>query len=119
VRYAKERVQFGRPIASFQLVQNLLAENATRLELVRQYTYALCPLVDRGIKVTKEAAIAKYDASSMAVRAGLDAIQILGGYGYMREYPVERYMRDAKLLEIGGGTSEIQKLIIARELLKN
>lgn len=68
--------------------------------------------------MTKEAAICKYYASMMATRVGLDAIQILGGYGYMRENPVERYMRDAKLLEIGGGTSEIQKLIIARELLK-
>lgn len=118
VKYAKERVQFGRPIASFQLVQNMLAEMATRLDIVRQYTYALCPLVDRGVRLTKEAAIAKYYASTMAVRVGLDAIQVLGGYGYMREYPVERYMRDAKLLEIGGGTSEIQKLIIARELLR-
>jgi alkylation response protein AidB-like acyl-CoA dehydrogenase len=118
VKYASERIQFGRPIASFQLVQNLLAEMATRLDIIRQYTYSLCPLVDRGIKLTKEAAIAKYYASIMSTRVGLDAIQILGGYGYMREYPVERYMRDAKLLEIGGGTSEIQKLIIARELLK-
>jgi alkylation response protein AidB-like acyl-CoA dehydrogenase len=118
VRYAGERVQFRKPIASFQMVQNLLADMATRLDIVRQYTYSLCPLVDRGVRLTKEAAIAKYDASAMAVRCGLDAIQVLGGYGYMREYPVERYMRDAKLLEIGGGTSEIQKLIIARELLR-
>jgi alkylation response protein AidB-like acyl-CoA dehydrogenase len=118
VKYAKERIQFGKPIASFQMVQNLLAEMATRLDITRQYTYTLCPLVDRGIKLTKEAAIAKYYASIMATQVGLNAIQILGGYGYMREYPVERYMRDAKLLEIGGGTSEIQKLIIARELIK-
>ena len=118
VRYSKERRQFGKPIASFQLVSNMLAEMSTRLEIVRQYTYTLCPLVDRGVKLTKEAAIAKYYASSMGTRAALDAIQILGGYGYMREYPVERYMRDAKLVEIGGGTSEIQKLIISRELLK-
>lgn len=118
VRYSKERIQFGKPIASFQLVQNMLAEMATRLEIVRQYTYTLCPLVDRGIKLTKEASIAKYYASIMGTRAALDAIQILGGYGYMREYPVERYMRDAKAIEIGGGTSEIQKLIISRELLR-
>ena len=118
VGYARERIQFGRPIASFQLVQNLLAEMATRLDIIRQYTYSLCPLVDQGVKLTKEAAIAKYYASRAAVRAGLDAVQVLGGYGYMREYPVERYLRDAKLLEIGGGTSEIQKLIIARELLR-
>jgi alkylation response protein AidB-like acyl-CoA dehydrogenase len=118
VKYARERVQFNKPIASFQMVQNLLADMAVRLDIIRQYTYSLCPLVDRGVKLTKEAAIAKYYASTMAVQCGLDAIQVLGGYGYMREYPVERYMRDAKLLEIGGGTSEIQKLIIARELLK-
>jgi alkylation response protein AidB-like acyl-CoA dehydrogenase len=118
VRYSKERRQFGKPIASFQLMGNMLAEMSTRLEIVRQYTYALCPLVDQGVKLTKEAAIAKYYASVMGTRAALDAIQILGGYGYMREYPVERYMRDAKLVEIGGGTSEIQKLIISRELLK-
>jgi alkylation response protein AidB-like acyl-CoA dehydrogenase len=118
VRYARERIQFGKPIGSFQMVQNLLAETATRLEISRQYTYTLCPLVDKGVKITKEASIAKYYASTMATRAGLDAIQVMGGYGYMREYPVERYMRDAKLLEIGGGTSEVQKLIIARELLR-
>ena len=119
VKYAKERVQFGKPIASFQMVQNLLAEMATRVEIARQYTYTLCTMVDRGVKVTKEASICKYYASKMSVQVGLDAIQILGGYGYMRENPVERYMRDAKLTEIGGGTLEIQKLIIARELLKS
>jgi alkylation response protein AidB-like acyl-CoA dehydrogenase len=118
IKYAKERVQFGKAIASFQLVQDMLAEMAARLDLARQFTYALCPLVDQGVKLTKEAAMAKYCASEMSVQAGLKAIQIFGGYGYMREYPVERYLRDAKMLEIGGGTSEIQKLIIARELLK-
>jgi len=118
IKYSKERIQFGKPIASFQMVRNMLAEMATRLDIVRQYAYALCPLVDKGVKLTKEASIAKYYASIMATRAALDAIQIFGGYGYMKEYPVERYMRDAKLIEIGGGTSEIQKLIISRELLK-
>jgi len=91
---------------------------ATQLSISRQFTYTLCPLIDRGIKVTMEAAIAKYQASVMATQVALNAIQIMGGYGYMREYDVERYLRDAKLVEIGGGTSEIQKLIIARELLK-
>ncbi|MEW5913959.1 MAG: acyl-CoA dehydrogenase family protein [Thermodesulfobacteriota bacterium] len=118
LKYAQERQQFGRPIAEFQLVRNMLAEMATRLDIVRHYTYSLCPLVDKGLKLTKEAAIIKYYASAMATKAALDAIQIHGGYGYMREYPVERYMRDAKLVEIGGGTSEIQKMIIARELLR-
>ena len=118
VKYAKERVQFGKPIASFQMVQSMLADMATELTMSRQFTYSLCPLVDQGIRLTKEASMAKYYASEMATRVGLRAIQILGGYGYMREYAVERYMRDAKLVEIGGGTSEIQKLIIARELLR-
>ena len=118
VKYSKERVQFGKPISSFQMVQSMLADMATDLCLSRQFTYSLCPLVDQGIRITKEASMAKYYASRMATRIGLDAIQLMGGYGYMREYAVERYMRDAKLVEIGGGTSEIQKLIIARELLK-
>ena len=118
VKYSKERVQFAKPICSFQMVQNMLAEMATQLCISRQFTYTLCPFVDRGIKVTMEASMAKYHASVMATRVALDAIQIMGGYGYMKEYDVERYMRDAKLVEIGGGTSEIQKLIIARELLK-
>jgi len=118
VRYAKERKQFGKPIAEFQLVRNMLAEMATRLEITRVYTYSLFPLAERGVKLTKEASIAKYYASIMATRAALDAVQIFGGYGYMRDYPVQRYLRDAKLVEIGGGTSEIQKMIIARELLR-
>ncbi|MBU1276690.1 MAG: acyl-CoA dehydrogenase family protein [Proteobacteria bacterium] len=118
VRYSKERVQFGKPISEFQLVRDMLAQMATALDISRQYVYSLCPLIDKGVKLTKEASMAKYYASTMATKAGLDAIQILGGYGYMREYPVERYMRDAKLVEIGGGTSEIQKMIIARELLR-
>jgi alkylation response protein AidB-like acyl-CoA dehydrogenase len=119
VKYSKERIQFAKPICSFQMVQNMLAEMATQLCISRQFAYTLCPFVDRGIKVTMEASMAKYHASVMATRVALDAIQIMGGYGYMKEYDVERYMRDAKLVEIGGGTSEIQKLIIARELLKS
>lgn len=118
VRYVKERKQFGRPIGEFQLVRNMLAEMATRLEISRAFTYALFPLVQEGARVTKEASMAKYYASIMATRAALDAVQIFGGYGYMREYPVQRYLRDAKLVEIGGGTSEIQKMIIAKELLR-
>lgn len=118
IRYSKERRQFGRPISDFQLVRNMLAEMATRLEVTRTFTYSLFPLVQRGIRITKEASMAKYYASTMATKAALDAVQIFGGYGYMREYPVQRYLRDAKLIEIGGGTSEIQKMIIARELLK-
>ena len=118
VKYSKERIQFKRPISSFQMVQDMIAKMAAQLCIARQYVYSLCPLVKRGIRLTKEASIAKYFATDMASKIGLDAVQILGGYGYMREYAVERYMRDAKLVTIGGGTSEIQKLIIARELLK-
>jgi alkylation response protein AidB-like acyl-CoA dehydrogenase len=118
VKYSKERFQFGKPISSFQMIQSKLADMVTKLTIARQFTYSLCPLVDRGIKLTKEASIAKYYASTIATELGLDAIQIMGGYGYMKEYNVERYMRDAKLVEIGGGTSEIQRLIIARELLR-
>ncbi len=118
VRYAKERKQFGKYIGEFQLVRNMLAEMATSLEMSRAFTYALFPLVEKGARVTKEASMAKYYASVMATRAALDAVQIFGGYGYMREYPVQRYLRDAKLVEIGGGTSEIQKMIIAKELLR-
>lgn len=118
VRYAKERKQFGRAIGEFQLIRNMLAEMATRLEITRAFTYALFPLVEKGARVTKEASMAKYYASIMATKAALDAVQIFGGYGYMREYPVQRYLRDAKLVEIGGGTSEIQKMIIAKELLR-
>lgn len=118
VKYSKERIQFNKPISSFQMIQNMIADMATNLCVARQYVYSLCPLVKTGVKLTKEASIAKYFATRMATKIALDAIQILGGYGYMREYAVERYMRDAKLVVIGGGTSEIQKLIIARELLK-
>lgn len=118
VRYSKQRRQFGKAIGEFQLVRSMLAEMATRLEITRAYTYALFPLLENGARLTKEASIAKYYASIMATRAALDAVQIFGGYGYMREYPVQRYLRDAKLVEIGGGTSEIQKMIIARELLR-
>jgi alkylation response protein AidB-like acyl-CoA dehydrogenase len=118
VKYSKERMQFQRPISSFQMIQDMLAKMATNLCIARQYIYSLCPLVKIGVNLSKEASIAKYFATNMASKIGLDAIQILGGYGYMREYAVERYMRDAKLITIGGGTSEIQKLIIVRELLK-
>jgi len=117
VKYSKERIQFNRSISSFQMIQSMLADMATELSVARQYAYSLCPLVEKGVKLTKEASMAKYFASRVATKIALDAIQIFGGYGYMKEYGVERYMRDAKLVEIGGGTSEIQKLIIARELL--
>ena len=114
--YARQRRQFGRPISKFQAVQFKLADMATELEAARLLVYQAAWLRDRGRPFRREAAMAKLFASELAVRAALAAIQIHGGAGYMRDYPVERYLRDAKLMEIGEGTSEIQRLVIAREL---
>ena len=118
VAYARERKQFGQPIAEFQLIQEKLAEIAAGIEIARTYAYKVIRMAEKGMDITKEAAIGKLYASRLGVQAALEAIQIHGGYGFIKEYPVERYLRDSKLSEIGGGTSEIQKLIIARELLK-
>jgi alkylation response protein AidB-like acyl-CoA dehydrogenase len=118
VAYSKQRRQFGRYISEFQLIQEKLAVMSAELEVARNYVYNLIELMVHGKRITKEASIAKLFASDMVNKATREAIQIMGGYGYMREYNVERYFRDAKLLEIGAGTSEIQKLIIAKELLK-
>ncbi len=118
VVYVKQRKQFGQYLSEFQLIQEKLAVMSAELEVARHYVYNLIELMVRGKRITKEASIAKLFASDMVNRSAREAIQIMGGYGYMREYKVERYFRDAKLLEIGAGTSEIQKLIIARELLK-
>jgi len=119
IAYAAERKQFGKPIADFQLIKEKIARIATGVEMARTMAYKVVWMVEQGMAVTKEAAIIKYYASTMVQRAAHDAIQIHGGYGYMKDYPVERYARDARLLEIGAGTTEIQKLIIARELLKD
>ena len=116
--YAKERRQFGRPLSDFQAIQFKLADMAMQVELSRLAVYRAAWLKDSGLPFTREAAIAKLYASETAVRAALEAIQIYGGYGYTADYPVERYLRDAKLMEIGEGTSEIQRLVIARELIK-
>jgi len=116
VKYAGERVQFGRPIGRFQAIQFKLADIATRIELARTMTHKAAWLKDNKLPFTKEAAMAKLSASETAVEAALAAIQVHGGYGYMKEYPVERFLRDAKLMEIGEGTSEIQRLVIARQL---
>ncbi len=114
--YARQRVQFGKPIASFQAIQFKLADMATEIELARLATWRAAWLKDQGRPFTREAAMAKLFASEVCVRAALEAVQIHGGYGYMAEYPVERYLRDAKLMTIGEGTSEIQRLVIARQL---
>ncbi|MBO8155101.1 MAG: acyl-CoA dehydrogenase [Bacillaceae bacterium] len=114
--YAKERKQFGQSISKFQAIQFKLADMAMEVELARNMVYKAAWLKDQNKPFTKEAAYAKLFATETAFRAANQAIQIHGGYGYMREYEVERYLRDAKLLEIGEGTSEIQRLVIARQL---
>ncbi len=116
--YAKKREQFGQPIAGYQLIQAKLAEMAIGIELSRTYMYKVIWMVERGMDVTREAAILKYYSTKVTTSIALEAIQIHGGYGYMKDYRVERILRDAKLMEIGGGTNEIQLMIIARELLK-
>jgi alkylation response protein AidB-like acyl-CoA dehydrogenase len=117
LRYAKERRQFGQPIADFQAIQWKLADNATRIEAARLLTYRAAYLRDQGTRTTRESSIAKLFASEVAVRAADDCVQIHGGYGFVKDYPAEKYFRDVKLLTIGEGTSEIQRLVIARQLL--
>ncbi len=118
VKYAKERQQFGKPISEFQAIAFKLADMSMKIEaaelLIRQAGF----LKDKGEKLTKEAAMAKYYASEISVQVATDAIQIYGGYGYTKDFPVEKYYRDAKLCTIGEGTSEIQKVVIAKEVLK-
>ncbi len=116
LNYAKERVQFGQAISRFQAIQFKLADMAMNVELSRLAVYRAAWLKDQGLPFTRESAMAKLFASETAVKAALEAIQIFGGYGYIKEYPVERYLRDAKLMEIGEGTSEVQRLVIARQL---
>ena len=117
VKYAKERVQFGQPIAKFQAIQWMIADMATEIDAARLMVYRAAWLKDKGVSFTKEAAMAKLYASEAAERACFKAIQIHGGYGYMKEYDVERIYRDNRLTTIGEGTSEIQRLVIARQVL--
>ncbi|GKV54316.1 acyl-CoA dehydrogenase [Sporosarcina sp. NCCP-2222] len=116
LKYAKERKQFGKALAEFQVTQFKLADMALKIELARNMVYKAAWLKDQGRPFTKEAAMCKLYASEIAMEVADEAIQIHGGYGYMKEYEVERYMRDAKLLEIGEGTSEIQRMVIARQI---
>jgi alkylation response protein AidB-like acyl-CoA dehydrogenase len=116
IAYAKDRQQFGRPIASFQLVQELLAEIAVETEAARLLTWKAALAADAGVRHTLESSIAKYYASEAAVRAANAAVQIHGGYGYIDEYPVGKYLRDARVTTLYEGTSQIQKLIIGRQL---
>jgi alkylation response protein AidB-like acyl-CoA dehydrogenase len=116
LKYAKERVQFGQPIGKFQAIQFKLADMAMNIELARLMYQKAAWLKEQGRPYSKEANYAKLFGSEMSTRAALEAIQIHGGYGYMKEFPVERYLRDSKLLEIGEGTSEVMRLVIARGL---
>ncbi len=118
VKYAKARVQFAKPIAEHQAIQFMLADMAMRIEAARSLVHRAAWLKDRGRPFKREAAMAKLYASEMSSFVTNKAIQIHGGYGYIKDYPVERLMRDAKLTEIGEGTSEVQRLVIARELLR-
>jgi len=118
IKYAKEREQFGQPIANFQGISFKLADMATEFEAAELLTMQAADMKNKGQKVTKESAFAKYYASEVAVRVSTEAVQIFGGYGYTKDFPVEKFYRDSKLCTIGEGTSEIQKLVIARELLK-
>ncbi len=118
IKYAKERQQFGQPIANFQGIAFKLADMATELEAAELLTLQAADLKNKHLPMTKESAIAKYYASEVAVRNSTEAVQIFGGYGYTKDFPVEKFYRDSKLCTIGEGTSEIQKLVIARELLK-
>lgn len=118
VKYAKERQQFGQPIANFQAIGFKLAEMATKIEASELLILQAADLKNRGEKVTRQSAFAKYYASEVAVYVSTEAVQIFGGYGYTKDFPVEKFYRDSKLCTIGEGTSEIQKLVIARELLK-
>jgi alkylation response protein AidB-like acyl-CoA dehydrogenase len=118
LKYSKEREQFGQPISNFQGISFKLADMATRIEASELLTYQAADLKNRGEKMTTESAFAKYYASEVAVYASTEAVQIFGGYGYTKDFPVEKFYRDSKLCTIGEGTSEIQKLVIARNILK-
>ena len=118
LQYSKERRQFGKPIADFQGISFKLADMATEIMAAELLINQACDLKIRGENVTKESAMAKYYSSEVAVRVATEAVQIFGGYGYTKDFPVEKFYRDSKLCTIGEGTSEIQKIVIAREVLK-
>ncbi|MBX7204485.1 MAG: acyl-CoA dehydrogenase [Bacteroidia bacterium] len=119
VKYSKERHQFGQPISNFQAISFKLADMATRIEAAELLTLQAADLKNKGLPVTKQSAMAKYYTSETAVWASTEAVQIFGGYGYTKDFPVEKFYRDSKLCTIGEGTSEIQKLVISRSVLKD
>lgn len=118
LKYSKEREQFGKPISHFQGIAFKLADMATEIDAAELLTFKAADMKNKGMKITKEGAFAKYYASEVAVKVSTEAVQIFGGYGYTKDFPVEKFYRDSKLCTIGEGTSEIQKLVISRELLK-
>jgi alkylation response protein AidB-like acyl-CoA dehydrogenase len=118
LKYAKEREQFGQPISNFQAIGFKLADMATEIEAAELLTFQAAYLKNNKQPMTKEGAFAKYFSSEVSVKCGNEAMQIMGGYGYTKEYPAEKFLRDARLMTIGEGTSEIQKLVISREILK-
>ncbi|MFP5471730.1 MAG: acyl-CoA dehydrogenase family protein [Bacteroidia bacterium] len=118
LKYSKEREQFGKPISEFQAIAFKLADMATEIEAAELLTFQAADRKNKGLPVTKEGAFAKYYASEVSVKCGNEAVQIMGGYGYTKEYPAEKYLRDSKLMTIGEGTSEIQKMVISREILR-
>jgi len=119
VRYAKEREQFGQSIIQFQAIQTILADMATQVEAARALVYSTARMIDSGAKnIGKESAMSKVYASDVAMKVTTDAIQVFGGYGYMRDYPIEKYMRDAKITQIYEGTNQIQRMVIARNMIK-
>ena len=119
VKYSRQRVQFGKPISSFQAIQHILADMATQVEAARALIYATARMIDKGVKdIARESAMSKLFASDVAMKVTTDAVQVFGGYGYMREYPVEKRMRDAKITQIYEGTNQIQRNVIALQLIK-
>ncbi len=118
VAYAKERKQFGKPIAALEGIQFMLADMAMRVEAARLLVWQAAWLHDQGLRNTKESSIAKCFAGDTAMQVSMDAVQVLGGYGYMKDFPVEKYMRDAKLHQIYEGTNQVQRVVIASELLR-
>jgi alkylation response protein AidB-like acyl-CoA dehydrogenase len=117
LKYSKERQQFGKPISQFQAIQFKLADMATQIDAARLLTLRAAALKDRRSPTTRESAMAKLYASEIAVKVCDEAIQVHGGYGYIKDYPAEKYWRDSKICTIGEGTSEVQRLVIARQLL--
>jgi alkylation response protein AidB-like acyl-CoA dehydrogenase len=119
VEYAKTRQQFNQPIIHFQAIQFMLADMATQIEAARALVYQVCKNIDAGVEnYSKESAMAKLFASDMAMKVTTDAVQIFGGYGYMKEYPVEKMMRDAKITQIYEGTNQIQRVVIGASVVR-